>query len=862
MDPRREAPLERAYAPPGDVFDEMKDPRGEVRPQWQNLLDHLHTIGATEVGQRWEKAQHLLHENGVSYNAYADPQGLERPWTLSFLPVLLSPEDWAGLSRGLKQRGRLLELLLADLHGPQRTLMEGRLPPELVYTHPSFLRAVHGMSVPRDQWLPLYSADLLRAADGRFYVMEDGTQAPSGAGYALENRIVVSRMLPESFRESNVERLAPFFRTLRETLHALAPHNRDNPRIVLLTPGPYNATYFEQAYLAQYLGFTLVNGTDLTVRDDRVWLKTLSGLQAVDVILRRVNDDFCDPLELRPESMLGVPGLVQAARMGHVAVASPLGSGLAQTTALLPYLPGVCKLLLGEDLALPSVKTWWCGDEAAMAEVMTRIDDVVIKSTFPGGDEPHTHTATLSRAERDALISKMRARPSAYVAQENVAPSTTPGLVGDALCPLPLVLRFYGVAPRTGDFTLMPGGLARVAEAISDTEVSMQRGARSKDVWVLSREAVSDFSLLHPPQRAVELSRGGSDLPSRVADDLYWLGRYAERAEGVARLARAIGLRLCDLSNEDDLRRSHEFGALLSALHAQTMSLSAIDIPREEVKSLADCEARVLDAVLDLGCHGSVASVVKSMVRIARVVRDRISADTWRVLASIDGELSPVDTSRGLESLSTAVNALSRIVVTLAGFSGLVMESMTRGQGWHFLDMGRRIERAVTVVTLLRSTTTVRNDREGPLLETVLDIADSGMTYRRRYLATLQAAPVVDLLLADETNPRSVVYQLRALGDDIRALPLLPGAGPRNPLLRRVLTILNELELADVEALCIPDTAGDRPALDATLRRVGTLLPALSESISNSYLNHSALSRHLRQGDTRRLSVPPDGTPR
>lgn len=328
MTATRVASLTDTYTPPPEVFDELKAADGSVRPHWRKFFDQIAALGPEELARRWEKAKQLLHENGVSYNVYGDPRGVERPWNLSPIPVLLSAHEWERVEAALAQRARVLNGLLQDLYGPQRMLADGVLPPELVFENPSFLRPVHGMNAPRGSWLPLYAADLVREADGRFAVLEDRTQAPSGAGYALENRIVISSALPEPFRDCQVERLAPFFRALRGTLQALAPHNRDNPRIVLLTPGPDNATYFEQAYLAQYLGYALVNGSDLTVRDDRVFLKTLGGLSPIDVIFRRVNDDHCDPLELKPESMLGVPGLVQAARSGNVAIASPLGSGL------------------------------------------------------------------------------------------------------------------------------------------------------------------------------------------------------------------------------------------------------------------------------------------------------------------------------------------------------------------------------------------------------------------------------------------------------------------------------------------------------------------------------------------------------
>jgi uncharacterized circularly permuted ATP-grasp superfamily protein/uncharacterized alpha-E superfamily protein len=833
------AMLARGYVP--GAFDEMLGADGAPREHWSKLLASLEALGAEQLDRRWDKARHLLHENGVSYNVYGDPRGMERPWNLSPVPVAVSTEDWARAEIGLTQRARLLDALLADIYGPQRMLLEGLLPPELVFENPGFLRPCHGMSVPRDRWLPMYGADLLRTPDGNFAVLEDRTQAPTGAGYALENRIVLSNVLPEAFRDCNVARLAPFFRALRDTLASLSPHNRDNPRIVLLTPGPYNATYFEQAYLAQYLGYTLVNGADLTVREDRVYLKTLGGLQPVDVILRRVNDDFCDPLELRSDSLLGVPGLVQAARTGSVAIASPLGTGVLQTPALLPYLDKLCRALLGETLRLPSVRTWWCGHADAFNEGLTHFDDAVVKPAFNEGFVRTVFTAQLDSNARAELLSKIRARPRRFVIQEHTQASTTPALDDGYLRAHPLLLRAYAVAGRD-DYIVMPGGLARVAARTDGAEISMQLGARSKDAWIISREPVTNFSLLPPQNRPVELSRGGSDLPSRAADNLYWLGRYAERAEGVARLCRVVGARLADQASQSDFEKSSEFELLFRALTAQTSLLYTAPFKASGVTTIELAQRRLLDSVFDERLVGSLHAVVLSTLRAGRLVRDRISTDTWRVLATLEDELH--EGKERDSTISGVHDILNHVVLRLAAFSGQVMESMTRGQAWRFLDMGRRIERAMTLITILRGALTEKCNREGVLLEAVLDVADSGMTYRRRYLATLQVPPVVDLLLTDNTNPRSVVFQLEALSEHIKALPLAQGGLP-TPQERIALGALYALKLADVERIAVSEENGQRARLDELLIDLATRVPALSDSLSDRYLAHATVSRHL-----------------
>jgi uncharacterized circularly permuted ATP-grasp superfamily protein/uncharacterized alpha-E superfamily protein len=841
--PRPTIALAHSYVSPRGVYDELRDARGQLHPHWVTLLEQLDPLGPAELARRWDKARNLLHENGVSYNVYGDPQGMERPWNLSLIPALVSAEQWQGIETGLLQRARLLDAVLRDLYGPQRVLLDGLLPPEIVLESPRFLRACHNMTPPGNSWLPFYAADLVRLPSGALAVLEDRTQAPSGAGYALENRIVISNVLPEAFRHCGVERLAPFFRTLRDTLQALAPHNRDNPRIVVLTPGPYNATYFEQAYLAQYLGYTLVNGGDLTVRADRVFLKTLSGLQQVDVILRRVNDDYCDPLELRPESVLGVPGLTQAVRSGNVAIANPLGAGLLQSHTIMPYLGKLSRALLGEELLLPSVRTWWCGDPSALKEAEASFADVAVKAAFPQSFIQPVFTAQLDAAARTELLAEIRKQPSHYVIQEHVRASTTPSLTQDALTPSALVMRCFAVAGRSG-YVAMPGALSRVAGAEEGTELSMQLGAGSKDTWVLARGTVAGFSLLPPSNRALELSRGGGDLPSRAADNLYWLGRYAERAEAMARIARVVCSRLTDFATQADIDRSAEFGPLLRALTMQTALVYTAPLAEDAEVSLRAAEQQLLHSVFGDEGTGTLKVVLRSTLRVGRLVRDRISTDTWRVLAALDDELRAAEDDLERDPLGRTQEVLNRLVLRLAAFSGLVMDSMTRGQAWRFLEMGRRLERAMALTVLLRACLTTRCEREGPLLESVLETADSSMTYRRRYLATLQVAPVVDLLLTDETNPRSVLHQMDEIVRHIEALPVT-GKGLRTHEQRIALSVLADLKLCDVERACVFDEHGDRPRLEALLLDLGTRIPALSDSLSDRYLTHATVSRHL-----------------
>jgi uncharacterized circularly permuted ATP-grasp superfamily protein/uncharacterized alpha-E superfamily protein len=849
------------YAPAAGIHDEAFTATGEVRPHWRLFFSTLRDLGPEEVMRRWGEAQQLIRDNGVTYNVYGDARGLQRPWQLDPVPVLLPPVECEALENGLIQRGRLLEALLHDLYGPQRTVACGALPPELVFAGRGFLRPLHGVRPPGGRYLHLYAANVARGADGSFQVLGDRTQSPSGAGYALENRLVLSRMLPDSFAACRVQRLALFFGALRDSLREAAPANRDNPRIVLLTPGPYNETYFEHAYLARYLGYTLAEGGDLTVRDNRVFLKVLGGLQPVDVILRRLDDDFCDPLELRSDSFLGLPGLVEVTRSGTVAVANGLGSGLLESPALLAFLPRLCRELLGEELRLPSVPAWWCGSPGACDEVLGRFESMVIKPALSGTRMEPIFGDQLGQAARARVRDMILAQPRQFVAQERLTLSTTPVLVGGRLEPRHLVLRAF-LTPQGDSFAVMPGGLARVGASADTVVASMQRGGGSKDTWALSAGPVSTFSLLRPEGLPLPLTRGGSDLPSRAADNLFWLGRYAERAEGLTRLLRGIFVRLTE---RPGLAEVPELPCLLRAL-GQACPESFYDSAEEEPASVG---ASLWPAIHDPQHPGSLAAILDSVAHIAGTVRDRISNDMWSVLRelSVDhpgGHCSSPESERRDQpspvpcSLSDELDLLHQTVLTLAAFGGLAMESVTRGEGWRFLDMGRKLERGLHMISLLRGTLVPPCSHETPLLEAVLEIADSLMTYRRRYQSDLQTAPALDLLLADDSNPRSLAFQLAALGCNVDQLPRDTDAPGPSAEQRLMLSAETDLRLADINSLAERDGPGMRRELEALLGRLALALHSLSDALTRTYLSHLQASRHLA-GSVRRSQSSADG---
>jgi uncharacterized circularly permuted ATP-grasp superfamily protein/uncharacterized alpha-E superfamily protein len=814
------------YRPSPAAYDESAVGHGVTRPHWQTFVHSFQRLGRDELAVRWENGRRIIHEHGVSYNVYGDPQGMDRPWELDMVPLLIPPDEWRHIEAGLTQRAKLFNLILADLYGPQRLLREGFLPPALVFGNPAFLRPCHGIRAPLEIYLHLHAADLARSPDGKWWVLADRTQAPSGTGYALENRIVLSRILPDQFRDCSVQRLASFFGVERDMLRSLAPRQCDNPNVVLLTPGPHNETSFEHAYLARYLGFTLVEGGDLTVRDRRVFVKTLEGIQPVHVIWRRVDDTFCDPLELRSDSILGVPGLVEAVRAGNVAIANALGSGLIESAALLAFLPTLCRRLLGEELKLPSVATWWCGQAKEQQYVLEHLDQIVVKSAFGPHSRKPIFGGRLGAEERTALVAAIRARPFDFVGQEQVDLSTAPVWANSKLEPRRIAVRAYTAATRDS-FTVMPGGLTRTSTAAGDPVVSMQSGGGSKDTWVLSDGPVVPVSLLTPAGLPVSVPRVATELPSRVADNLFWLGRYVERLEGTLRLFRCVIARLADESSSDSSPELAALARLLVLLDLVPQRLSG-RVPMKEL------EKEILQLIYNPQRAGSVRELVVRIRHIASIVRDRFSADTWRILnqLQIDSRTRP-----GRIPLANALTLLNTLIVDLGAFSGMEMENMTRGHSWRFLDFGRRLERGANLIGVLRAMLSLESSITAAL-EPLLEIADSSMTYRRRYFAEAQLPSVLDLLVADQGNPRSLAFQLNALRDHAANLPRDSDA-PAVLAEQQIRTLIAVLHEADLQSLAQACEHGDVEALAKWIDQFRVGLSALSDELTRFYFSLS-----------------------
>ncbi len=827
------ATMEPLSAPPGifagyrplpGVLDEMKAPDGTVRPHWRTLVDGMERLGAEARRERRASVQTLLREHGVTYHVHGDGPGGGRSWELGTLPLAIGAEEWARLEPGLIQRTRLLNLVLADIYGPQRLVREGLLPPALLHANPGFLRQCHGMAVPRGMFLTLHAIDLTRAPNGQWWVLTDRTQAPSGLGYALENRTIISRVLPEEFRACNVRRLASFFAERKAGLRAMAPWT-DAPNVVLLTPGPFTETYFEHAYLARHMGVPLVEGSDLTVRDRRVFLKTLDGLQRVDVIVRRLDDTFCDPLELRGDSFLGVPGLVEAARAGHVALSNALGSGAVESAAVLAFLPKLARHVLGEELLIPNVATWWCGQKKEREHTLGALASLVVKRGFVGGHAEPAFGESLTAAELERLAARVRARPEFFVGQERVAHSTAPVWTGELLEPRPLILRCYVGATADG-FTVMPGGLTRVSSSSQSPIVTSQHGGGSKDTWVLSAGPVESAPQAELSAGTGRLDRDHAPVPSRVVENLFWLGRYAERLEDTTRLLRTA---LARLTGEGGPAEELE----LTALAGWFVRIELLPPDFAAAAGHAALADELRGLVFTREKTGTVRELLDRVAFAIASVRDRLSGDTWRILNQMPTEF-PAEMTR--PTPGAILTALHRLIFQLAAFSGMEMENMTRGHAWRFLEIGRRLERGINLTVNIRAVLAV-DPAGAAALPPLLEYTDSTMTYRRRHLARPELPAALHLLLADETNPRSLIFQCRALAGHFAELPEANGVRPDGEPFLHVVALL---AAADIPALADVARQGDPAPLEMLLVAINLGCSALSEQLAATYFSHVA----------------------
>lgn len=819
------------YLPSKTGVDEAVGDDNAPKQHWQYLLESLKTLGPEALQERQIKAQRILRDDGATYNIY-DEDSPSQTWGLDLVPSLISSSEWNTIESGLLERAELFNALLKDIYGPRELIRHGILPPEALFNHPGFLRACHGIEMAGEHELIIHAVDMIRTKSGSMCVLTDRTQAPSGMGYALENRTVMSRVLPSLFRDSQVHRLAAFFQRLRQKLTSLSI-THDQPRVVLLTPGAHNETYFEHAYLANYLGFPLVQSGDLVVRNGFVWMRSLNGLSRVDVILRRVDDWFCDPVELRSDSQLGVPNLLEVVRAGRVVIANPLGSGVLESPILLKYLPAISKALLGREPRIETVATYWCSDVEDFKYVSAHLNEMVIKPVYRGTGETSVRVADISEAQQKALIERLRATPENFVAQPVLTASHVPTFTDGQLQPRPSIMRSFAVACDTS-YTLMPGGLTRVGTSDGGFLIAGQSDSQSKDTWVIAseperiatNEIVADVAYL--PSDAQLMS-----LPSRVVENLFWMGRYAERAEASLRMLRTTFLMLNGEAPISEFSRRR----LLEAVTGVTGTLPGFKNCSAE--RLAKPDEELLLIVKDPHRAGSVHFSLNAMLRSADESKELLSSDTLRVINDIRDTLDNLDNTLSGGLSAAPEEALDPLVTALMALAGLAQESMVHGIGWQFMEIGRRIERAVQTTRVLEHllVPVVTDSDKKTLMESLLLTLEALISYRRRYRARIGASQALELVIMDTSNPRSLLYQFDQLKRQISTLPRAKNTIELSPEERTVLSGETRIRLASIAELQHSDDL-KRPALLALLEEVQDILSLLSINISDKYFDH------------------------
>ncbi len=803
------------YAAPAGRYDECRAPDGSIRPVWAAFFRLLGANAPATLRTAHASCQRAIVEQDVSMNVYAGARSDAHAWPLDAVPFLLAPDDWEVLSAGLRQRARLLNEIMRDLYGPQKLLRRAALPAALAMANPHFLRPCVGLGRPRDVMLHTFAVDLARSPDGQWWVLRDRLDAPSGLGYSLQNRILTRQVLPQVFHSAPVERLYDFFRGFRQSLESLSPRPpSEDPRVVFLSPGPANEAYFEHAYLARYLGIPLVEGADLTTRDRQVYLRTVGGLRRVDSILRRVDSAYCDPLELHGHSLLGVPGLVHAAHGQRVALANQLGGAALESTALLAFLAPLCREVLDEDLQLPSVATWWCGHPEARDYVLARLDSLAVKPTFRApGPSATRFTGFLDAEARAALAAEITAAPGAFCGQERVHLGTTPAWIDGALRPAPFILRLF-VAWAGTDYRLMPGGLTRFHPAGDDAFVTLQHGGVTKDTWVLHRGNPTP----PPPVAALaDLIHRPNDTPSRLADILFWLGRYLERSVQLARLLEKL----------DPLLRD-EIAALDPAVADASLRL-LLELQGARIPAGANIEqldALLDDVIDDPAVPASLAANLANLVRNLDQAKVRLPPEAWRCLRHLRATL---DSPEPPDAAAVAPH--------LSALEAIANETLAHDTSWRFLSLGRHLERGQQLVFLARHL--VGRGAPGEFrLQTLLHFADSLFSYRTTYHGSFQPASVYAWLFAAAENPRGLRWIADRLNEHLTALPEELAPRAVGALRAAAFRLVSRVRLLDAAAL-----AGSPAQTAAFLQEAHAILCELSDRLTQVYFIHTEASK-------------------
>ncbi|SNR62186.1 Uncharacterized conserved protein, circularly permuted ATPgrasp superfamily [Lutibacter agarilyticus] len=818
-------------------YDEVFSSDLGIDKNWDKLLDNLSNIGAEKLKEKEGEIDWLLAENGVTYNVYNDPKGLNRPWKLNIVPFIIQKKEWETIEKGIQQRSEVLNLLLKDIYGKRELIKKGIIPFEVIFSHRGFLRDCDQIQYKTAKQLLIHSADLARGPDGRMWVVNDRAQAPSGMGYALENRLSINKVIPEVFGDINVEQTSSFFKDFNQLLLKAAPTNKENPTVVILTPGPHNETYFEHSYLSSFLGYPLVKGSDLVVRDGKLWMKSLKGLKQIDVIYRRVDDVFMDPLELREDSYLGVAGLLEVVRLQNIAIVNPVGSGILENPGLIPFLNSVCKYFLNEDLILPQIASWWCGQEKELKYVLNHLASLVVKRIDRTHREHIYFGEFLSKKELQDLKKEILKAPYQFVAQENINFSTAPNFVDGHLEPRKIVCRTFSVAKDDG-YSVMPGGLVRVAAEREELLVSNQKGGTSKDFWVVSDKKQHNIQRYSWHKTTGSLSTGINDVSSNTAENLFWSGRYLGRTIVTARYLRMVLNQMANVQFNDRKSESESLRILFQSITNITSTFPGFTGKNEEAALLNPLK-EIVSVILDENKVGSFAQTISSFTYSYYSLRNLWSRDMWRVFDSIQKLLKNLKDEE-IHTIPVLVKFFDRIITRLIAFMSLTEESILVKQGLLLYFIGLQMEEATMTIAKFRSLVIVQHNQEleYEVLESLLSSHESLNIYRHSYRSYLSLENVISLILLDKEYAKSLAYQIKRLKKDIDQLPNNSN-NEFSECQKNIAKAFEKIQSLSVEELIrVNSESNMRLLLDAFLEELSDVLHETSLSISNTYFNH------------------------
>jgi uncharacterized circularly permuted ATP-grasp superfamily protein/uncharacterized alpha-E superfamily protein len=834
--------------PTDSTYDEFLDPSGQPRPHWETLSTELSDISLGSFKRRETQLNRAIQDNGITYNVYSHSDPKANPWSVDMMPFLLPESDFKTIQSALSQRARLLNLTLDDFYGRQTILQQHRVDPFLIYANPAFQRPCHGLLSARENHIHIYAADITRSSDGKWWVLSDRVEAASGLGYALENRLLLSRIFPKILKQTGTHRQNPFLQRFCKYIDSLAKQNKHNPNIALLSPGPNSETYHEHSFLARNLGYTLAEGPDLSVRNNRLIMKTIGGTQPVDVILRRIDSDWADPLEMRNDSMLGVPGLVNCVRQGNLTIANALGSSFVETPAMLALLPWLSHRFMSEQLEMPSVATWWCGQTSERDYVLKNLENLAIKPSFRSYDTQTHFGPSLSGSELDALRKQIIARPQNYCGQEILKSATTPVYQNNAFAARPFQMRVFLVPDEDGGWQMMPGGFARCSSDVDHVDVSMRTGGGSKDVWVVPDKKVrapvtSVQESKSAMQTPAQIQRRILDLPSRIADNLFWLGRYIERAEMQARLLRTIISLL--LEEQTDEIQSACLPLIEQLVDSKTSAEDFLD-PVTNLLDTAKVEACIAHYLNDSKNNESLVNNLNAIERTGYSLKERLSIDAWKRIFHIKKLSSKAAELKVSIYDQESSDFLEWALESLTSVTGTVTENMTRSQSWRFLQIGRRIERGITTAQLFSDIFKKSYHYSDPLFQGVLELCDCSITYRRRYLNTLNAIPVLDLMVFDATNPRSLIFQAEQLRELVKQLPHA-SAESRHPVDVAATQLFSQIGVTSSEELLQKSDDPLIPSTQVFFSAIIKQLSKLSIIIETSYFAHTQTKQQTKR---------------